>query len=81
MNTSSHSSPAHSDDPLTLRVAGTFSTLLDAELARSRLEAAGIDACIPEDHVYGDGPSPHGVTVHVAARDLNDARNLLRSDA
>lgn len=69
-------------DPLSLVIVGTFRTVVDATLVKLRLEAAGIEACIPEEYTpqifWYAAPSPlESVTVRVAAKDYEAARQVL----
>ena len=62
-----------------LVVVGSFDTIAQASLLLTRLEAAGIEACIPEE--YGSQLSsnviPLGcVTVRVAAKDFEAAKAI-----
>src|SRR5688500_13628908 len=66
--------PQLTDPALALVVVGTFSTLVEASVAKSRLDQAGIEACIPEEftpQIFGAGiASPlERITVRVAAKD------------
>jgi len=70
------------DPALSLAVVATFRNVVDAGLFRARLEAAGIEACIPEEYtpqiVWNVTPSPvETVTVRVAAKDYEEAKTLL----
>jgi hypothetical protein len=67
-----------------LVVVATFGDLVEASLVKDRLELAGIEACIPEEL----NPSPFGnfvpmaqVTVQVAAKDYEAAKDILASEA
>jgi hypothetical protein len=65
-----------------LAVVATFRNVVDAGLFRARLEAAGIEACIPEEYtpqiVWNVIPSPvETVTVRVAAKDYEAAKALM----
>src|SRR5271169_6139349 len=76
---------AASDDPrladpaLNLATVASFASLAEAQLLVSRLEAGGIEACIPEEYsaqIFA-GVIPLGmVTVRVAARDYQEAMSL-----
>ncbi len=58
----------------------TFSTQIDAELARSALEAAGIDSMIAADDAGGQRPHmsfSQGVVVMVREEDESAAREVL----
>jgi ribosomal protein L40E len=70
------------DPSLSLAVVATFRNVVDAGLFRARLEAAGIEACIPEEYtpqiVWNVTPSPvETVTVRVTAKDYEAAKALL----
>jgi len=63
-------------------MVATFRNVVDAGLFRARLEAAGIEACIPEEYtpqiVWNVTESPvETVTVRVAAKDYEAAKALL----
>src|SRR2546425_10258754 len=84
--------PAHEvdqqlqDSALSLVIVGSFTNVIDATMVKTRLEAAGIEACIPEEYTpqifwYGI-PSPlERITVRVAAKDYETARQILAADA
>ncbi|SRR5260370_29655826 len=70
------------DPALSLAVVATFRNVVDAGLFRARLEAAGIEACIPEEYtpqiIWNVTPSPlEAVTVRVTAKDYEAAKALL----
>ena len=78
--------PRLTDPALSPVTVATFRSVEDAGMLKSRLEAAGIEACIPEEF------SPHlfwmmslnpieSITVRVAAKDYEAARQLLGADA
>jgi hypothetical protein len=74
------------DSELSLVVVGTYSTVVEASLVMTRLQAAGIEACIPEEYTpqifWNCIPSPlESVTVRVAAKDYEEARLFLAEDA
>jgi hypothetical protein len=78
----SESHESHPNEPLV--VMGTFGDSVEASIVASRLEQAGIEACIPEEL----DPSPFGnfiplahVTVRVAEKDARAARELLATSA
>ena len=78
--------PQDSDSELTLVVIGTYRTVVDANLVMTRLQAVGIDACVPEEYTpqifWNIIPSPlESVTVRVAAKDYEEARRILADDA
>jgi hypothetical protein len=63
-----------------LVVIGTFSDRIEAELAASALEAAGIDSMIRDDDAGGMQPAmgfSSGVTVLVRAADATAAGEIL----
>ena|ERR1051326_7547792 len=74
------------DPGLSLVTLASFKCLEDAGLLKSRLEAAGIEACIPEEfsaHLFWT-LSPHpieSVTVRVAAKDYEAAKQLFDEGA
>jgi hypothetical protein len=71
------------DDPADdLVVVGEYPGVIEASLSLGILEGHGISACIPEELTpqifWSLGPNPiEGVTVRVAARDLDAARRIL----
>jgi hypothetical protein len=78
--------PRLTDPAFSLVTVATFKCVEDAGILKSRLEAAGIEAFIPEEY------SPHlfwtlssnpieCVTVRVAAKDYEAAEQLLREGA
>jgi ribosomal protein L40E len=74
--------PQLQDPTLSLRIVATFRNVVDAGLFRARLEAAGIEACMPEEYTpqifWNVIPSPlESVTVRVAAKDYEAAKGLL----
>jgi hypothetical protein len=66
-------------------VVATYGTVLEAELARGRLEAAGLDARVLDAHTIGVAQmlsvAVGGVKVVVATEDLEEARELLARPA
>jgi hypothetical protein len=67
-----------------LAVVATFGDSVEASIVQGRLEQAGIEACIPEEL----DPSPFGnfmplarVTVRVAEKDLQEAKEILAAAA
>jgi hypothetical protein len=67
-----------------LIVVATFSTPQEADLAKSALDAAGIDAMIRADSAGGMRPSlawAGGVQVIVRAADVSAAREILNIPA
>ena len=78
--------PQLQDPQLALVIVGTFSNVVDASMANVRLESAGIEACIPEEYTpqifWCAIPSPlERVTLRVAAKDFELAKEVLSSDA
>lgn len=74
---SSPAAPGLTNAAQALVVLATFATVEQASLLAGRLEAAGIDACIPEEYASGvfSAVLPlSSVTVRVAAKDLEAAR-------
>jgi hypothetical protein len=73
------------DDEAALVVVATFSNRPEAELARSALEAAGIDALVQSDDGGGMRPSlawaATGVQVIVREDDADIAREILEQPA
>lgn len=74
------------DPTLSLVIVGTFGNVVDATMARTRLEAAGIEACIPEEYTpqilwYAVTSPLEQVTVRVAAKDYEAAKEVLKEDA
>jgi ribosomal protein S27AE len=75
--------PKRLEDPaLALALVATFRNVVDAGMFRARLEAAGIEACVPEEYTpqifWNVTPSPlEAVTVRVAAKDYEAAKTLL----
>lgn len=72
------------DPAESLVILETFGDVPTASLLKARLEVAGIEACIPEEL----DPSPFGnfkplarVTVRVARKDLDAAREILRAQS
>src|SRR6188508_1006516 len=63
----------------------SFRTVHDAALARSRLEAGGIQSWLKDEHINNVLPwlttAVGGVKLLVDERDLIEARNALRGDA
>lgn len=71
--------PELTDPAAALVTLATFGDLIPATLLKRELEAAGIEACIPEDLA----PNPFGnfipvahITVQVAARDYDAAKEI-----
>jgi hypothetical protein len=68
------------DPALSLVTVATMHNLPEAELLLTRLEAAGIEACIPEEYsaqVFSAIIPFERVTVRVAAKDAEDARAII----
>ncbi len=61
-----------------------FLFLAEAELARTRLEAAGIDAVLADENVvrlsWGDAQAHGGVRLQVRRRDAEEAREVLEEE-
>ncbi len=69
-----------------LVAVGTFVSHVEAELARTALEAAGIDSMIQSDDAGGMYPTPWlawngGISVFVRREDAEAARDVLESEA
>ncbi len=74
------------DPSLSLVILATFRNVVDAGMLKTRLEAEGIEACIPEEFtpqiLWYAVPSPlERVTVRVAAKDYEAAKKILAEDA
>jgi hypothetical protein len=73
--------PAELTDPAKdLVVVASFGDTVEASLLKDRLEQAGIEACIPEEldpSPFGNFPPLAHVTVRVAKKDLEKAREVL----
>jgi len=74
--------PQLTDRALSLVTLASFKCLEDAGLLKSRLDAGGIEACIPEEfspHLFWTlSPNPiESVTVRLAAKDFETAKQLL----
>jgi len=73
------------NDPARLAVASAFTSVHEAELARSVLEAAGIEAVLADDHLvsmtWTYSNAVGGVKVMVPEDRLDEARSLLQSQA
>ena len=74
------------DPALNLVIVGTYRNVVEATVVKTRLEAAGIEACIPEEYTpqifWYAVPSPlERVTVRVAAKDYETARQILQDEA
>jgi len=73
--------PQLKDPAFSMVIVATFRTVVDAGMLRTRLEAAGIEACIPEEYnpqiFWSAVPSPlERVTVRVAAKDYEAAKEI-----
>jgi hypothetical protein len=85
-STPSEVDPQLTDPDLSLVIVGTYSNVVEAGMVRTRLEGAGIEACIPEEYtpqiLWSVIPSPlECVTVRVAAKDYQAAKEILSKDA
>ena len=74
--------PQLTDPALSLVTLASFKSVEEAGVLKSRLEAAGIETCIPEEfnaHLFWTlSPNPiECVTVRVTARDYETAKQLL----
>ncbi len=65
----------------TVVTVATFNTVMEAELAKTMLQAEGIEAFVADAHTISVNPlysnALGGVKIQVAARDLEQARILL----
>jgi hypothetical protein len=69
-----------SDPADALVIVGEFDTMAQASLLATCLEAAGIEACIPEEyaqHIFSNVIPLGGVTVRVAAKDHEAAETIV----
>src|SRR6478736_5991711 len=78
--------PNLEDPTLALVVVATCRNVVDATMVKMRLEAAGIEACIPEEYSpqilwYAVASPLEQVTVRVAAKDYEPAKEILNADA
>ena len=64
-----------------LVVVRTYRDKVEADLARSALEAAGIDSMLQGDSVRGPSPWMNGYDVLVRAEDLTQAAEILDAAA
>lgn len=74
--------PGLTDPEAALVTLATFGDLIHATFLRDELIAAGISACIPEDlasNPFGNFLPLARITVQVAARDQDAARQVLAS--
>ena len=65
-------------------VLKSFGDLVEASLLKARLEQAGIEAWIPEElnpSPFGNFPPMAHVTVRVAQKDLEAAKEILASES
>jgi len=68
-----------SDPAAALVIVGSFTTLAQASLLSTRLEAAGIESCIPEEYatqIFSNVIPLGCVTVRVAAKDFEAAQAI-----
>ena len=77
--------PNLQDPTLSLVIVGTFGNVVDATVVKTRLEAAGIEACIPEEYTpqilwYAVTSPLEQVTVRVAAKDYEEAKAILTAN-
>jgi len=70
------------DDHAPLVVVRTFGAAIDAQLARSALEAAGIDSMLRPDDCGGQRPHMQivGVDLLVRPEDASEAQRILTAD-
>jgi hypothetical protein len=76
--------PGLTDPNKALAVVATFGDSVEASVIKARLEAAGIEACIPEEldpSPFGNFPPLARVTVRVAEEDLAAAKEVLSQPA
>src|SRR3954447_20997404 len=76
--------PQAEDPTLVMRIVANFPNVVDADVFKTRLEAAGIEAFVPEEYtpqIFWAGiTSPlEGVTVRVAAKDYDAAKALYQA--
>ncbi len=72
--------PPESERDEPLAIVATFGDTTEASVLKSRLEDAGIEACIPEEldpSPFGNFPPLAHVTVRVAHKDLEAAKQVL----
>ncbi len=72
--------PALVDPSLDPAIVATFGSLEEASVLRTRLEAAGIEAWIPEEYganVFSAVIPLEPISVQVAAKDLRTAKSIL----
>ena len=76
--------PQLTDPSGSLVILATFGDSVKASLLKARLEQAGIEACIPEEldpSPFGNFPPLAHVTVRVAEKDLDAAKEVLSASA
>ena len=74
--------PALADREKPLAIVATFGDTTEASVLKNRLEEAGIEACIPEEldpSPFGNFPPLAHVTVRVAQKDLEAAKQVLET--
>ena len=72
--------PVHVDPSLEPAIVATFGSLEQASVLKTRLEAAGIEAWIPEEYgaqVFSAVIPLEPISVQVAAKDLPTAKEVL----
>jgi hypothetical protein len=72
--------PQLTDPNQSLEIVATFADTAEASVLKSRLEQAGIEACIPEEldqSLFGNFPPLGHVTVRVAKKNLAAAKEIL----
>jgi hypothetical protein len=69
-------------DDTELQIVGTFATRIEAELAQSALQSAGITGIVSADDAGGNRPDlgRRGIRLLVRAADASDAAAILRGD-
>ena len=81
---SSKTDPQLKDPALAPKIVATFSNLEEASVLKGRLEAAGIEAWIPEEfepQVFSAVIPLERITVRVAVKDYSSAQALLAEPA
>ena len=76
--------PRLEDPALAPKIVATYSNLEQASMLKARLEAAGIEAWIPEEYepqVFSAVISLENITVRVAAKDYEAAQAVLAQPA
>jgi ribosomal protein L40E len=76
--------PEAEEPELAMKVVASFANVVDADVFKTRLEAAGIEAFIPEEYtpniLWTAITNPlEGVTLRVAAKDYDAAKALYES--